>query len=157
MRDAPSDVGGLDMRRYLSAAMLAALAVAGCAGPGALGRSGAVVPAAGYGPGDLGGTWEGSYGWPGGSYWPNDGHCTVRINGDGTFTATVVPIPGANNLAKRSTWSGTVDREGNLVAFRVPQGLTLTLRRSGDRLYGVARDPAIGVPLVVELERAAHA
>ena len=35
--------------------------------------------------------------------------------------------------------------------------LTLTLRRSGERLYGVARDPAVGVPVVVEPERASRA
>jgi hypothetical protein len=145
------------MQRHLVFAMMVAgLALAGCAGPGALARSVDVTTAAANQPGDLDGTWEGSFGWPGGSYWPDDGNCTVRINGDGTFTATVVPTPGANNLAKPSKWSGTVSHEGDLVEFRVANGPTLTLRRSGPRLYGVARDPAVGVPVVVELERASR-
>lgn len=129
------------------------MAVAGCAGPSALNRSGDTVTVATSQHGDLGGIWEGSYAWPGGSYWPDDANCLVRIDEDGTFTATVVPTPGANNLAKPSKWAGTVGREGDLVALRVPQGPTLTLYRSGERLYGVARDPAVGVPVVVELER----
>lgn len=144
------------MQRHLSAVVLAALVAAGCAGPGALARSGDAVIATANQPGDLGGTWQGSFGWPGGSYWPDDANCTVRINGDGTFTATVVPAPGANNLAKRSKWSGTVGRDGDLVEFRVAQGPTVTLRHLGERLYGVARDPAVGVPVVLELERASR-
>lgn len=144
------------MQRHLSAVVLAALAAAGCAGPGTLARAGDAVAATASRPGDLSGTWQGSFGWPGGSYWPDDGNCTLRVNRDGTFTATVVPTPGANNLAKKSQWSGTVDRDGDLVKFRVPQGPTLTLRRSGERLYGVARDPAVGVPVAVELERASR-
>jgi hypothetical protein len=145
------------MQRHLSAMVLAGLAVAGCAGPSSLTRTGDVIRAAASQAGDLGGTWKGSFGWPGGSYWPDDGNCTLRIKDDGTFTAHVVPIPGANNLAKPSSWAGTVGRDGDLVVFRVPKGPTLTLRRSGERLYGVARDPAVGVPVVVELERAARA
>jgi hypothetical protein len=35
--------------------------------------------------------------------------------------------------------------------------LTLTLRRSGERLHGVARDRAVGVTVVVELERVSRA
>ena len=145
------------MQRHLSAMVLVGLAVAGCAGPSAQSRAGDVVTAATAGqPGELSGTWEGSYGWPGGSYWPDDANCTLRIKDDGTFTATVVPIPGANNLAKPSSWAGTVSREGDLVKFRVAKGPTLTLRRSGERLYGVARDPAVGVPVVVDLEHASR-
>ena len=145
------------MQRHLSAMVLVGLAIAGCAGPSSQSRAGAMTSAAASRSGDLNGTWEGSYGWPGGSYWPDDANCTLRIKDDGTFTASVVPIPGANNLAKPSRWSGTVSRDGDLVMFRVAKGPTLTLRQSGDRLYGVARDPAVGVPVVVELERASRA
>jgi hypothetical protein len=137
--------------------MLVGLAIAGCAGPSGPPRTEAVSTAAATRFGDLDGTWKGSYGWPGGSYWPDDANCTLRIEDDGTFTASVVPMPGANNLAKPSRWSGTVSRDGDLVMFRVAKGPTLTLRRSGERLYGVARDPAVGVPVVVELERASRA
>ena len=43
---------------------------------------------------DLTGTWVGSYGWPGGSYWSDDGACTLQIDGDGTSRAVVTPAPG---------------------------------------------------------------
>ena len=94
------------MQRHLSAMVLAGLAVAGCAGPSSLTRTGDVIRAAASQAGDLGGTWKGSFGWPGGSYWPDDGNCTLRIKDDGTFTAHVVPIPGANNLPSHRAGPG---------------------------------------------------
>jgi hypothetical protein len=83
--------------------------------------------------GDLTGTWRGSYGWPGGSYWPADGVCTLRINGNGTFQTVVTPAPGANNLAKASTWSGPVVVAGHHVVLR--------------------SSPIVEVPITISFER----
>ena len=43
----------------------------------------------------------------------NDGKGVVEIKEDGTFTANITPAGGANNLAKASTWTGTVVRKGD--------------------------------------------
>lgn len=88
-----------------------------------------------------------------GSYWPDDGACTLRIDGDGTFRAVVTPVPGANNLAKASTWSGPAAATGNHVILRSSRGPSVTLVRDGDRLYGVARDPIVAVPIAISFER----
>ncbi len=99
----------------------------------------------------LPGTWHGSFAWPGGTYWTDDGDCTLRISRDGTFSPTVTAAPGANNLAKASTWSGTAVSAGNRVTLRSSQGPSVTLLRSGDRLYG--EDPIVEVPITISLER----
>ena len=61
------------------------------------------VPAALPPAGELSGTWHGSFWQLGGSLYANEGQSILEIKEDGTFTATVTPDPGANNLAKPST------------------------------------------------------
>jgi hypothetical protein len=134
------------------ALLIAGVAIAGCAGPGATVAAPRRTAAALRAPG-LAGTWHGSFGWPGGTYWTDDGHCTLRINEDGTFFATLTPAPGANNLAKVSTWSGAAVSAGDRVTLRSSQGPSTTLVRAGDRLYGVTEDPIVEVPITISFER----
>lgn len=141
------------MRPFGHVLLIAAVALAGCAGPSASIPATGLVASAAPTASDLTGTWVGFYGWPGASYWPDDGACTLRIAGDGTFHAVVTPLPGANNLAKASTWSGTAAAAGNHVILRSSSGPSVTLVRDGDRLYGVARDPLVAVPIAISFER----
>ena len=142
----------VDMKPRAYVLLIAGVAIAGCAGPGARAAAPGRAEAALRAP-DLAGTWHGSFGWPGGTYWADDGHCTLRINEDGTFSATVTPAPGANNLAKASSWSGTAVSAGDRVTLRSLQGPSTTLIRSGNRLYGLAKDPLVEVPITISLER----
>lgn len=138
------------MKTFGYVLLIAGVALAGCAGPNARSSAGGLVASAAS---DLAGTWRGSYGWPGGSYWADDGVCILRINEDGTFNATVTPAPGANNLAKASTWSGTAVSAGRHVILRSSKGPSVTLIRDGARLYGVAKDPIVEVPITISFER----
>jgi hypothetical protein len=83
----------------------------------------------------------------------DEGDCTLQINEDGTFTAAVTPARAASNIAKASSWSGTVVSSGSRVTFRSLQGPWITLIRSGNTLYGVARDPIVEVTIMIKLER----
>jgi len=65
----------------------------------------------------------------------------------------VTPSPGANNLAKASTWSGIVLVTGNRVVLRSSKGPSVSLVRNGDRLYGITQDPIVEVPVTISLER----
>jgi hypothetical protein len=103
----------------------------------------------------LGGTWHGSFSQIGGVLYVAEGRCVLNIHDDGTFTATVTPGPGANNLVKGSTWSGTVVPEGDQYTFRTSSGTWTTLVRKGDTLYGVANDPLIESDIMVKLDRQA--
>ncbi len=77
-----------------------------------------------------------------------------RGDEDGTFTATVRPAKhGTNNLAKASTWSGTLVRSGNRVTLRSSQGPWVTLIRSNNLLYGVSEDPLVGATIATHFER----
>lgn len=140
------------MKPLTCAVVIAGAAIAVCAGPGARAAEPARIVAASPAPG-LAGTWHGSFAWPGASYWTDNGDCTLRINEDGTFSATVTPTPGANNLAKAWRWSGTVVAAGDRVTLRSPEGPSTTLVRSADRLYGISRDPIVEVPIAISLER----
>jgi hypothetical protein len=104
---------------------------------------------------NLGGTWHGSFSQIGGVLYVAEGRCVLNIHDDGTFTATVTPGPGANNLVKGSTWSGTVVPEGDQYTFRTSSGTWTTLVRKGDTLYGVANDPLIESDIMVRLDRQA--
>ena len=101
----------------------------------------------------LGGSWHGSFSQIGGVLYVAEGRCVLDIRDDGTFTATVTPGPGANNLVKGSTWSGTVVREGDRYRFRTPSGSWTTLVRKGDTLYGVANDPLFESHIMIKLDR----
>ena len=103
--------------------------------------------------GDLAGIWYGSYGWHGAYFLVDDGDCIVRIEEDATFTATVTPSKGANNIAKASAWSGTVVTRRDRVTFKSSQGPWITLIRSGDTLYGGARDPLVDATIMIRLDR----
>jgi hypothetical protein len=142
-------------KRAFVAVLLASITiVTGCAGmgPGAGLTSGPV--SATFAPdSDLSGTWHGSFGWVGGTFYTDEGVCVLRINNDGTFTETIVPGKSSNNLAKRSNWSGTVVTRGNRVTFRTSQGPSFTLVRAGNTLYGLAEDPVMEFPIMMRFER----
>ncbi|HKW90402.1 MAG TPA: hypothetical protein VJX92_00805 [Methylomirabilota bacterium] len=126
--------------------------VAGCAGSGA--GSFAPDPAAALVPAsDLAGTWHGEYWWLGGSYWADEGVWSLQIAKDGSFTLTITPTAASNNLAKPSSWSGTVVSGGNRVQLRTSRGLWFTLARSGETLYGVANDPVTEADIEIKLDR----
>jgi hypothetical protein len=115
--------------------------------------SSVTVGAATSAPGDLGGTWRGSFSQIGGVLYVAEGICVVQIHDDGTFTATVTPGPGANNQVKGSKWAGTVVSDGDHVTFRTSRGPSTTLVRRGDTLYGVTNDPLIEADIMVKLDR----
>jgi hypothetical protein len=137
-------------------ALFTTLMLGGCAGvttwvsgvPAA-----AVVPA-----GDLAGTWYGSFGQVGSALYVAESRSVVRINPDGTFSATVTRGPGTNNLAKPARWAGTIFTSGDRVTLKNTESTWpwLQLTRAGDDvLYGVAIDPAIEAPVMMKFERAA--
>jgi hypothetical protein len=133
---------------------LAAL-VAGCVGPSASISSGASGPVAtALAPdSELAGTWRGSFGQVSAFQYLDEGECILQIKEDGTFTATCRPSKGTNNLAKTSTWSGTVVISRNRVTLRSSQEAWLTLIRSGNTLYGVAEDPLVEATIMMRFER----
>jgi hypothetical protein len=134
----------------LAALVLIAI-VTGCAEPMA---GSASSPAGAPGPtGDLAGVWHGSYGWIGASFLADDGDCVLRIEENGTFTMTITPAKAASNIAKASAWSGTVVIRGNRVTLRASQGPWFILVRSGTTLYGVSRDPAVEVTIMIRFDR----
>jgi hypothetical protein len=104
-------------------------------------------------PSDLSGTWRGSFSEVGGVLYVAEGECVLQVKDDGTFTARVTPGPGANNLVKGTSWSGTVVRKGDRVTFRSPNGPFTTLVRRGDTLYGVANDSRIETDVLIRLDR----
>lgn len=127
--------------------------IAGCAGPSV--GSSMLAPAASAS--DLTGTWNGQFWWLGGVLYEDEGTLLLRIKEDGTFTATMTPTGAANNIAKASSWSGTVNQNGRRVVFDTLQGgwpAWSSLARSGDTLYGVASNPATGADIEIKLERA---
>ena len=65
------------------------------------------------------------------------------------------PNGGANNVAKRSTLSGTVVANGNRVTLQNTEGpwTWLTLVRSKNALYGVVVDPAFKGNVMLRLDR----
>jgi len=127
--------------------------IAGCARPSAR-PSMPPLPAP---AGDLAGTWNGMFWALGGFYYPIEGTLLLQITEDGSFTVAMTPTPAANNIAKASSWSGTIGRRGPYVLFRLSKGrwpAWSSLTRSGDTLYGVANDPATGFPIGIKFERA---
>lgn len=145
------------MKAIMCALLITGVVLAGCAGPSTItettGKTAGPGTVAAAEASDLTGTWHGLYAWPGGTYWPDDATGTLQINPDGTFTARVIPSPGANNLAKASTWSGTVEVTGNRVVLRSSKGPSVSLTRKGDRLYGITQDPIVEVPVTISLQR----
>ena len=134
---------------------LAAL-VAGCVGPSASISTGASGPVAtALAPASkLAGTWRGSFGRVSSDYYMDEAECIIQIKEGGTFTAACRPSKsGTNNLAKASTWSGTVVTSRNRVTLRSSQEAWVTLIRSGNTLYGVAEDPLVEGTIMMRFER----
>jgi len=130
--------------------------VAGCAGPSASISSGASGPVAtALAPAsELAGTWRGSFGRVSSDYYTDEAECIIQIKEDRTFTAVCRPSKaGTNNLAKASTWSGTVVIGRNRVTLRSSQEAWVTLMRSGNTLYGVAEDPLVEGTIMMKFER----
>jgi len=130
--------------------------VAGCAGPSASISSGASGPVAtALAPAsELAGTWRGSFGRVSADYYMDEADCIVQIKEDRTVTAACKPSKaGTNNLAKASTWSGTVVTSRNRVTLRTSQEAWVTLIRSGNTLYGVAEDPLVEGTIMMRFER----
>lgn len=140
----------------LSAVALLVL-VAGCAGPNA-GLYESDTGAAGPAPAsELSGAWHGTFGWVGANFYEDEARIILRIEEDGTFSATVTRNGGANNLAKATTWAGTAVTSGNRVTLRNSKGpwgwVTLVRSRNGNVLYGVASDPATEANVMLKIER----
>src|SRR6266511_2690948 len=72
------------------------------------------------------------------------GRVTIRINDDGTFTATSPTRPEV---------SGTVGVRGNRVIFQNSKGARTTLMRSGNTLYGVTEDLATEAHVSIRLDK----
>jgi hypothetical protein len=129
--------------------------IAGCAGP-SIGSAG--TPPAAL-DGNLVGNWNGLFWALAGFYYPVEGTLLLQIKADGSFTVTMTPTAAANNIAKASSWSGTVNQVGRRVVFHVAKGpfpAFSSLARSGpDTLFGVANDPATGFDIGIKFERAA--
>ena len=93
----------------------------------------------------------------GGNYWEDEGILLLQIKEDGTFAVTMRPTAAANNIAKPSSWSGTVSQSGGRVVFHPSKSAWPTwssLARSGDTLYGVAKDSATGADIEISFVRA---
>lgn len=146
------------MRQRTFASGLVGLAlvavIAGCAGP----STGPSMTRPVASASDLTGTWNGRFWILGGFYYTDDGAILLQIKEDGTYTVAMTPTGGANNIAKASSWSGTVAENGKRVVFRTSRGpwsgTWSSLARSGDTLYGVANDPATGADIEIKFERA---
>jgi hypothetical protein len=144
----------MNTRRFgvgLVTVVLVAL-IGGCARPN-MGPSMTPPTAA---AGDLAGTWNGMFWALGGFYYPIEGTLRLQITEDGRFTVAMTPTAAANNIAKASSWSGTIGRRGPYVLFQLSKGqwpAWSSLTRSGDTLYGVANDPATGSAIGIKLER----
>lgn len=128
--------------------------VSGCAGSASGPSPSGSVASAPAPISDLSGTWYGTFGWVGAPFYTAEGGGILRIKEDGSFTLTFTPSRVPNNLAKASTWSGTVVRSGNRVTLRSSPGPWISLTLSGNTLYGVARDPMVaGVTIMMKFER----
>jgi hypothetical protein len=134
---------------------VALVALVGGAGPSASSLASGPVATASARASELSGAWHGSFGWVGAYFYEDEARITLRIEEDGAFTATITPNGGTNNLAKASTWSGTVVTKGNRVTVRNSEGPWpwVTLVRSGNTLYGVATDPATQANVMLKFER----
>jgi hypothetical protein len=134
-------------QRTLASAVLAVVLtalIAGCAGP--MAGAGPIVPASF--DEHLVGTWNGKFWALGEFYYPIEGLMVMDVRPDHTFTVTATPTGAANNIAKPSTWSGTVTEEHGRLVLHTTKGtfpmFSSATRRGSDELYGVTNDPASG-------------
>jgi len=140
-------------KRTLASGLIAVALVALVAGCGAF-SPGPAMSSPAASASDLAGTWNGEFWILGGFYYPDDGTLLLQIKKDGTFTVTMTPAAASNNIAKASSWSGTVSTRGRLAVFHTSKGPWDSLLRSGDILYGLANDPATGADIGIKFERA---
>jgi len=131
--------------------------VAGCAGPCTGSLVARPVAADLARASGLAGTWHGDFGWVGAYFYTDEASIALRIEDDGTFTANVTRRGPTNNLAKATTWSGTVLTNGDRVTLRNSNGpwgwVTLVRSGNGNVLYGVAHDPTTGANVMLKFER----
>ena len=100
-------------------------------------------------PADLVGTWRGSFGPVGASSGGDTavGTVTIVINEDGTYTAT------DQRRGSMRNYSGVVVVKGNTITLRTSTARSVSLRRRGDVLYGMAHDQASGYRIQISVEK----
>ena len=136
--------------RFLESLAAAALLMltAGCAGP-SVGAGLSPTHSVAFAPvplAQLSGTWRGPF-YEIASHRTSkvlEGDMVIRIADDGTFTAT---------SAGRPQLTGTVTVKGNRVIFDSSSGSRVILMRSGNTLYGVAKDEQTGANVAIRLDR----
>jgi len=104
-------------------------------------------------PGDLVGSWNGSF-WPVGADsggWNALGYATLTIEDNGSYTVTT------RRGASTRTYSGAVVANGGTITLRSSSGGWYPLKRRGDVLYGVVRDTVTGYTLGISFEKGSGA
>ena len=107
----------------------------------------------------LKGIWRGSFSQVGaGDTGQVQGQMVFQVGDDGKYSATWTTqvVAGSSRGSKLDT-AGTVAANGAGVTFVETSGYTFTLKRSGDKLYGMRRDPANGRTIAVQLEKTPEA
>jgi hypothetical protein len=142
-------------RTFVAGLFTAVLAFgAGCAGPTS--RIAVTSPANLAEVRELAGSWSGDFGEVAATQYEAEGLVKLQIHEDGTFTGTITPNRGTNNITKAAPLKGTVIADDNRVVLQNDEGpwTTLTLKRRGDdTLYGPAFDPASQENVMLELEK----
>ncbi len=137
-------------RRFVESLIAVALVMlsVGCAGPSVQAGVSATHPVA-FAPvpiAQLSGTWRGTF-YEVASHRtgrPLEGQAEIRINDDGTCTATMTGQPAL---------SGKVTVQGNRVVLDSSTGSRLTLMRSGNTLYGLTAQLVSGANVAIRLDR----
>ena len=107
----------------------------------------------------LKGVWRGSFAQVGaGDTGQVQGEMVFQVGEDGKYSATWTTqrIAGSSRGSSFDT-AGMVAASGAGVTFVEASGYTYTLKRVGDKLYGMRRDPSNGRTIAVRLERAPEA
>ncbi len=103
----------------------------------------------------LKGTWRGSFTQVGaGDTGQIQGGIVLQVGEDGKYSATWTTqrIAGSARGSSVDT-SGTAAATSGAVEFTESSGSGFTLKRVGDRLYGMRRDPVNGRTIAVQLDR----
>src|SRR5262249_33655711 len=119
--------------------------LAGCAGQGTRDTSTAALPVATDAANAhwLTGTWRGAlYPTGGGDAGLVTGDLDWQRNGDGTYKlGWSTHLVAGSSRESHMEMRGSVTASGNSAVFDDSKGARLTLQRSGDKLYGIWRDP----------------
>ena len=119
--------------------------LAGCAGQGTRDTSTAAIPVATDAANAhwLTGTWRGDFYQTGiGDAGLVTGDIDCQINDDGTYKLVwSTRLVAGSSRENRMEMRGSVTASGNSAVFDDSKGARLTLQRSGDKLYGIWRDP----------------